>query len=129
MPKGEHVYIMDLHHDHRIWLNELSFYADELKIFKERLEYVVMRNTDHDFLARAEHFQNLFLRQREVRDVIRHEIKQAENHIEKYAKEHPIALDHVHFVNHHHLVDQMETYRKLYHEMKEDFMKFLAKWM
>jgi hypothetical protein len=129
MPQKEHVFISDLHYDHKIWLNELNFYSDELKIFKERLEYVIKRNTEKDFLAQAERFQNQFIRQKEVRDEVRHEIKQAENQIEKFAKDHPIAIDHVHFNYHTQLAEQMETYRSLYMEMKQEFMKFLVKWM
>ena len=42
-------------------------------------------------MAELEHFQNQYIRQREVIDVLRHDIKQHENFLEKEAKEHPIG--------------------------------------
>lgn len=120
-------YIGDLHFDHMEWLNALRFYKDELGIFENRLEDIVRRNTHGEVMAELEHFQNQFIREREVIDELRHDIKQHENLIEKEAKEHPVAIDHRYFTDHVELRDRMETYEKIYRELKSDYNRWLAK--
>ncbi|MCB0786643.1 MAG: hypothetical protein KDC02_20845, partial [Flavobacteriales bacterium] len=61
-------HINDLHFEHQVWLNNLRFYKDEIAIFEHRLEDVVTRNTDREFLAQVEHFQNQYIREKEVID-------------------------------------------------------------
>ena len=34
-----------LHFEHRLWANELNFFADELKIYEHRLEELVNKYT------------------------------------------------------------------------------------
>jgi len=40
-----HKHIGELHFDHRMWLNALRFYKDEIVIFEHRMEDIVKRNT------------------------------------------------------------------------------------
>lgn len=120
-------YIGDLHFDHMEWLNALRFYKDELGIFEHRLEDIVRRNTHAEVMAELEHFQNQFIREREVIDELRHDIKQHENLIEKEAKDHPVAVDHRYFTDHVELRDRMETYEKIYRELRHDYSRWLAK--
>ncbi len=122
-----HKYIGDLHFDHMEWLNALRFYKDELGILEHRLEEMVRRNTSTEVMAELEHFQNQFIREREVIDELRHDIKQQENVLEKEAKEHPVGLDHRYYADHTELRDRMDTYEKLYHELKRDYHRWLAK--
>jgi hypothetical protein len=122
-------YIGDLHHEHMMWLNNLQFRKEEIGILEHRMEDIVRRNNGTDVLAELEHFQNQYIRQREVIDVLRHDIKQHENMLEKEAKDHPIAIDHKHFADHTDLRDRMETFDKLYMELKGEFHRWVAKWM
>ena len=75
-----------LHFEHTLWSNELSFVEDELKIFEKRLEKLVNNLTDRDMMARLEHFQNQFIRQKEVLDQLRHDIKVHEQEIGRMLK-------------------------------------------
>ncbi|MCB0516698.1 MAG: hypothetical protein R2798_05260 [Chitinophagales bacterium] len=127
--KQNFVYIDDLHFDLKRWLNELRFYKDELDIFKYRLEEIAARNTGHDVTAQIEHFQNRFIREGEVNDELRHEIKQHENRLFDRAIANPIAVDHVRFEDHNGLREQIDTYHKLYSELKHEYVNFLAEWM
>lgn len=122
-------HMSDLHFQHNVWANALKFYTEELVIFTKRLEEVTSRNTDREFLANVEHFQNIFIRQKEVIDILLHDINQHESELVKYAKDHPIAVDHVYFQNHTSLVDRIETFEKIWKELREEYMRFLAKWM
>ncbi|MBL7817049.1 MAG: hypothetical protein JNL70_18640 [Saprospiraceae bacterium] len=125
----KHVYLKDLHFEHRLWLNELSFAKDELGIFANRLSEVEMKNTVPEFTATAESLQNRLYRQQEVVDDLRHAIKKQEANLAHFAEEHPIAVDHVYFDDHTELRDQMARFTPLYAEFKAEFMRFIAKWM
>ena len=112
-----------------LWLNSLSFCKAEIGILERRMEEIAQRYTDTDVLAELEHFQNQYIRQREVIDELRHELKQHENALEKEARDHPIAIDHRLFTEHATQRDAVATFDKLYRELKEEFMHWLAKRM
>jgi hypothetical protein len=123
------VLVSDLHFELNLWLNELKFYKDEIKIFNRRLEDIVSRNTDKEVMRQIEHFQNQYIRQIEVIDELRHEVKQHENILEENALDNPIAVDHRYFEDHTELRDQADQFKKIYKELKVEFMRFLSKWM
>lgn len=123
------VHIGDLHSDHSLWRNALDFYKDEIAILEHRMEEIVKRNNAPEVMAELEHFQNQYIRQREVIDELRHELKQHENALEKEAREHPVAVDHRLFKDHTAHREAMATFEKLYRELKDEFMHWLAKRM
>jgi hypothetical protein len=125
----EKIYITDLHFQHKVWINELSFSKEKLAIYQERLEDLASRNTDREMKLEQEQFQNRFIRQREVIDVLSHEVREHESDLVKFAKEHPVATDRVHFEDHTDMRDKMNTFSKLFTELKQDFHRFSAKWM
>jgi hypothetical protein len=123
------VHIGDLHFELNLWLNEFKFYKDEIRIFNHRLEEIVTKNTGMEAMRDLEHFQNQYIRQIEVLDELRHEVKQHENALETEAKDHPIGIDHKFFEDHGELRGQVEQYKKIYYDLKTEFMRFLTKWM
>lgn len=123
------VHFNDLHHDHREWLNALQFHKQDLAIQEHRLQDIVQRNTGVQVMAGVEHFQNRFIREHEVIDELRHDIKQAENALEKEMKEHPVAIGRRFFSDHDDLRDRYRTFEKLQHELKQEFRLWLAKHM
>ena len=127
--KEKRVHIGDLHSDHTMWLNTLDFCKQEIGIFEHRMEEIAKRNTGKEVMAELEHFQNQYIRQREVIDEIRHDLKQHENGLVKEAKEHPIAIDHRLFSDHTEQREAMFMFEKLYRELKEEFMAWLVKRM
>lgn len=124
-----HKYIGDLHFDHMEWINALKFYKDDIAILEHRLEDIVRRNNKQEVMAEVEHFQNQFIREREVIDELRHDIKQHENALEKEAKDHPVAIEHRYFTDHTELRDRFATFEKLYRELKGEFQQWLVKRM
>lgn len=125
----KHVFLKDLHFEHRLWLDELSFSKDQLGVFTTRLAEVEEKNTASDFKVYAESFQNRLIRQKEVIDKLSYDIKEHETALVDYAEEFPIAIDHVHFSDHDKLREKMIRFTALYAEFKGEFMRFLAKWM
>ncbi|GIV34133.1 MAG: hypothetical protein KatS3mg031_1668 [Chitinophagales bacterium] len=127
--KAESVHLSDLHFEHRLWLNELKFFNDEIKIFEHRLDELVTRTTNKAVLARLEQFQNKFIHQKEVIHELKHKIKAHEKQLAAEAKNNPIAADHRYFHDHAELRSEMQHYRALFADLKESFLRYLAEWM
>jgi len=117
--------VENLHFQHRLWSNELNFVEDELKIYEHRLEKLVKTLSDRDMLAKLEHYQNQFIRQKEVLDQLQHDIKIHEQQIGRMLQDgrQPDGKD----LNRHLKVeDEMATFRNIYAELKSNFFKFMA---
>jgi hypothetical protein len=109
------------------WQKELTFYADELKIFENRLGELVIKNNKKDLLAELEHFQNQFIRHQEVIDTLKHDCKLFEHAIVKEVEHNLIATNRRTIDIPVNLADQYHTFLRIYKELKTDFEKFLAK--
>jgi hypothetical protein len=121
--------IEDLHFEHRVWGNALTFYKQEIELYEKRLEELVLKYDDQQMLSNLEHFQNQFIRHKEVVHNLLHEIHRHEAILANFAENNKADnLHHTHFEYHEHISDQMKTFKKLYSEMKEEFWKFSAKW-
>ena len=127
--EAKHVYINDLHFEHKLWLNQLKFNKDEIDIFENRLDELVVKNTDKEMLARLEQFQNQFIREKEVIDELAHKIRGKEQELAQFAEANPIAIDHYHFKDHKGLREDMSRFNEIFAVLKEDFFKYLAVWM
>lgn len=123
------IHYTDLHFEHEVWAKELAFLKDEVAFFERRLGELVTKNTDKDMLALLEQFQNRFIRQKEVIDELNHDINVHEDKLQQFVDEHPVAVDRVHFNDHANMRDKIDTNRKLYHDLKTEYFKFMAKWM
>ena len=122
------VSLQQFHLEHELWLNELSFYRDELKTLDKFLLKVASANTGIEVMKHVEHFQNQFIREKEVLDELSHEIREEKDLVFNRVKELSAeALEHEKFDDHAALRDKMDTYKKIYSELKSDFMKFLSK--
>ncbi len=129
IPKEERRYMSDLHHDNMEWKNILNFYKEELIIMTHRLEDVVSRNTGKTMLRNAEHYQNVFVMNREKVDELLHEIKMEEHELSGFAKSHPVAIEHTYFRNHVDLEQKMEYLMDSMMELREEFKRYLIKWI
>ena len=122
-------YISELHKEHIKWKKRLTFVKDEIKTYKNRLSEVVSRNTKTEVLAMAERFQNQFIRHNEVIDTLLHDINEEEHKIVVLAKTNNVATDHQKADENNKLVDRMETFNKIYDELKNEYLEYLIKVM
>ena len=120
-------YLKTLHAENVEWSKSLGFYSDELKSFELRLSEVVIANTGTEVLSQAEHFQNQFIRQREVIDILNHEMNVGKDKILEEVKNNDVATDHRKLEDHTDLRDQMQAFEKIYREMKAEFIEYLSK--
>ncbi len=125
----ERKYIGDLHFEHKMWDNELSFFKEEISILEPYLSGITHKYTDSEVLASLEHFQNQFLLQKENIRELQHKVKAHEKNLSTFAHEHPVAIDHHHFTDHRTLREGMDRQKAIYYDLKKEFMLFLQKWM
>ena len=109
------------------WKRELSSTKEEIKSFEQELTDLACRNHNREVLAHVEHFQNNFIRQKEVIDELRHDLPDSRNKVENIFNSR-FQQESEHDA-HAHLSDRMETFRKLYNELKEDFQKFESEYL
>ncbi|MFM7851037.1 MAG: hypothetical protein ACKO96_03775, partial [Flammeovirgaceae bacterium] len=98
-----------------MWLNEMIFFKEELGIFDKYLLEIVRKNTGQDIMKAIEHFQNQFIRQKEVIDELTHDIREHERIVVGQVKElNPIQVEKKRFDDHQELRDYIFTFKKVY---------------
>ncbi len=118
-----------LHFEHQLWLNDVKFYYDELKIYQKLLEETASKNTGLEVMKHIEHFQNQFIIQKEQLDILKHNIKEHENWLAKYSKENPVAIERKTFADHSLMREHIISFEKIYRDLKSEFKHFLSQWM
>ena len=68
-------YASELHFEHQVWMQEMSFYKEQLMSFRHRLEEIAGKYNQQDVLQQLEHFQNQFILQNEQADILLHDLK------------------------------------------------------
>jgi hypothetical protein len=125
--KTKHIYFTDLHFEHTLWRNELSFFKDEIEIYERRLTEVANQNTQVTILAQLEQLQNRFTLEKKALSDLKHAIKNKAAALTAVIESNPTAIEHVHFEDQTELRGKMERFRQLYSELKKDCNIFVAK--
>jgi len=124
------VSIRSLHLEYQLWVRELVFYKEEIKIFEDHLEALNNKNTKNTVRAQVEHFQNQFVLQKEVIDTLKHNLNISEKQLASFVYDMSgMGLESIKMDNHPKLREDMITFRKLYKELKQDVMRFESEWM
>ena len=115
-----------VHFEHRLWVNEINFFADELKIYEHQLEELVIKANKKGAMQELEQFQNQFIRQKEVLDTLQHDIHIHEQKLSEAVQENKeLPLDPEYHIF---LGEQMDSFRSIYADLKKRFYLFLNKW-
>ena len=121
--------LVDLHVEHKEWLNKLLFYKDDLKIMQSRLDEIASKNNHQEVLVFVERFENQFKIQNEQIDILKHDIKQHVNKIEDSIINNPIASNHRKMDDHAEERQKMIRFEELFAELRKDLLSFLSKWL
>ncbi len=119
-------YIIDEHQDHIQWIKDLEFYEEDLAFLTSQLEDVSSKNTGSDLKKKVEKFQNQFIIQQNEIDILKHNINKNEEILENKVIENPVAIEHRKMEDDLSLRDRVETFARLFKEMKAEFNSFLA---
>ena len=122
--------IRSLHMEYQLWMRELIFYKEEIKIFEHHLEMLLERNNNKEFLAETEHYQNQFILEKEVIDHLKHDLNVSERQLASFVHDLTgMGLASIKMDNHTVLRERMKTFRQIYGELKHDFRNFESQWM
>lgn len=125
--KNEEKYITEEHQDHVKWTKDLEFYTEDLAFLRKQLEEVSSKNTATEVKQEVEKYQNQFIIQKNEIDILNHAINAEEELLVENVLDNPVAVDHRKVQDNVSLRDRVETFAKLFKEMKEEFNTFLAK--
>jgi len=116
-----------MHTEHASWQNSILGFRTELKLLNQDLSGIVSRYIPREVPAKAEHFQNQIILQKDVLDIMRHDFKQYENlleaNIENPGKNEIGSIMEAHQGH----VSRLADFEKLFNELKEEFNQFTLK--
>lgn len=109
--------------EHNEWQAKIRFYKNEIKDLNAELDQFVTSGETKGRMPQVEHFQNQFICQLEVLDIMRHDFKQHENTIEQQ------HLNPLHNLASQHLneKEKLLQFEKIYHSLRDEFHAFLHK--
>lgn len=107
-------------------MNELKFFEMQLTVFEEKLEQIVKSNSETSVLAKVEAFQNRIIRQNEVIDEIKHKLRLREQDLDKMKDSNSVNKGEPFFEEYESEKDEMNTFIRLYQEMRDDFKAFIV---
>lgn len=117
--------LSEMKNEHDTWQDRLRFYKEEISHFNQHLGKLAIAGGQYNKMASVEHFQNQFIRQKEVLDIIRHDFKQHENLIEALEEgksmEPSEGIQRVHSVQR----DKLEQFERIFHDLRNEFNVFL----
>jgi hypothetical protein len=114
------------HHEYRTWQRTLEFFKQENAFLKTRLSEVVDRNTDKEFLALAEQFQNQFIIKDDFIGELKHDINEMETTLKVTTVSIKVLADKKIEAKHNKLRNEIEYLEKNFTQLKNDFNKYLV---
>ena len=122
--------IPQLHFEHQLWINELNFYLEEIKLFENYLSRTINGNSSKEIVKGVEHFRSQFVLQKEIIHNLKHELMVADKRLVAFVKElSGLGLDSIRIDNHIRLRDRVKSFREIYSVLKTDFRRFEAEWL
>ncbi|MBW8685747.1 hypothetical protein [Chitinophaga rhizophila] len=105
------------------WRDEVIASRESIRSMRSQLELLSRQKTDDETLAQIEHFQNQFICQEEKADELRHDLKQSAKKISNNGQ--PAILHDDRPIDDFDVMqDRMDTFRKLYNELQDEFENF-----
>ena len=113
-----------MHSEHAEWQNKILEYRNQLNSLNENLESIVLKAPPREISPEVEQFQNQFIRQNEVLDIMRHDFKQYENGIEFAQKNlNAEALDKLNNERKINL-ERLNDFDRIFNDLKIEYRKF-----
>jgi len=107
----------------------LDFYKSELTFLENKLSEVVKRNTGHEALTEAEHFQNQFIIQRKTLDELIERLEKNKHFTYLQAVDHAGKMDDRLLTDINAIVQETHSFEKIISEHRTNYKKFLIRWI
>ena len=115
--------LSDLHTEHANWQNQILGFRQEISGMNNLLGQLISKHSPRDVPAHAEHFQNQFILQRDVLDILRHDFKQYENKIEAEQKKGNKPSGELHQIRSAYEI-RLNDYQRILGDLKNEFSAF-----
>src|SRR6476620_7773140 len=122
---AKHLY--ELHETHKEWLSRLKFYSDEILHMVSGISEIASKNSSKELSALVEQYQNRLIIEKEQLDILAHMIREEEKSLEASVRNNPVAVDHRSFPDNVVLRVKMETFEKMFAELRGHYQQFLAR--
>ncbi|MGE5520612.1 MAG: hypothetical protein ACM3VS_11840 [Candidatus Dadabacteria bacterium] len=123
------VSIPSLHLEYSLWINELNFFKEEIQIFERHLEHLINIFEHTEAKAKIEQFQNQFICQKEVIDVLKHDLYVSERQLASFVRElSGSGMESVKMDNHVNLRERVKTFRRIFNDLRNEFRQFEMDW-
>lgn len=117
----------ELHLEYELWSKELTYWRDEIKVLEKYLTGLDHKKLPLGAGAEVEHFQNQFIRNRDVVHDLRHEVANHEHLMGEIERSHNNEEFQEKLLDvHSGLREKVNTGRKIYYELKDEFRNWLA---
>jgi aspartyl-tRNA synthetase len=107
----------------------LDFYFQEIQFLEKLLTEVVNKNTSHEALSEAEHFQNQFLIQRKNIDELKNRILQNHHLTTEEAKIHAGRVDVRLVAENENIGEEVHQLERIIADLRAAYKKYLLNWM
>ena len=121
--------IYSQHQEHTVWLNKLSFYADDIAIMQSRIDEIAKKNNAKEVLMQIEHFQNQLLIQRKTISDIKHHIEKDEKILQANIAKNQTAVDHRKVEDHADEREDVKIFENNFNTLRKELNHFAAQWM
>ncbi|HMU10171.1 MAG TPA: hypothetical protein PKC54_09205 [Ferruginibacter sp.] len=110
-------------HENKTWLRLLEFFKQENTVLKNRLAEVLDHKNNKEFLALAEHFQNMFIIKDEFIDELRHDVN---GQVQVLTGKDKPGLDQKIIKKQEKLRNEMEYMETDFSKLKNEFNRYLS---
>jgi len=121
--------IYNQHEENKSWFSTLNFIKEDIHFLEEKLGEISLKYTDKEILSDIEHYQNQFIIQKNNIDEIEHLITLDEDKLVSEIKKNPVAVEHRSTNDHNKERELITVFETNFKELRNDFIRFLAKWM
>ena len=123
LPMDTKELLAGMYSEHANWQKQILSYREELNSLNSNLEEYVQKVPPREISPSVEHFQNQFIRQNEVLDIMRHDFKQYENRIEDAQSGSVVSTENLE-KERAECTERLGDYDKIFSELKNEFSKF-----
>lgn len=123
------LYITDLHHENKQWLETLKFYKEDIKILRKRLEEVATKNSAKEVKIQIGHFENQCIINDEQVDELSHAVKENEAILQANINANPTAIDHRKLPDHAALREKINKFEEIFKSLRAEANDFFVKVM
>ena len=121
--------VLELRNKYFPLLGLLDFYEKEIHFLRKLLQEVVEKNTNATANTEAEHFQNQFILQQKNIDDLKVKINQNKHLAYIDLKDHEESVDDKIIKESKTIENDVLSFEKIILGLREDYKKYLAKWM